>query len=73
MITTDDFLEPFTTAHDLQDQTTRLGMSFTFVDEIALFETHQQRLALEIDGYTVFMVDFFSIRIFACRMLCNNA
>jgi hypothetical protein len=48
-------------------------MPFTLVDEIAFFETHAQRLAFLIDGYTTFMVDFFSMRIFACRMLCNNA
>jgi hypothetical protein len=41
MIAADDFLEPFTTAHDLHDQATRLGMPFAFVDEIAFFETHE--------------------------------
>jgi hypothetical protein len=48
MVTANDFLESFTAIHDFEEQAARVGMSFPFVDEIAFFETHEQRLPFQM-------------------------
>ena len=42
MVAADDLLEPFTAVHDFHDQSARLRMPFSFVDEIPFFDGHKK-------------------------------
>jgi hypothetical protein len=42
MVATNDLLKPVPSAHDLHDEAARVGMPFTFIDEISLFDPHDR-------------------------------
>jgi hypothetical protein len=42
MAATNDLLKPVPSAHDLHDEAARVGMPFTFIDEISLFDPHDR-------------------------------
>ena len=57
MIAADDLLETFAATHDFDDEPAGLGISLVFIDEIALFQSHEIGSLVRMTATTPFAVD----------------